>query len=301
MSKSSAVDRGMSVLIPVHGNAEFILEAVDSVLLQLNVEFEIILILDRVTFSCLERLKSVADDPLIRIIESSKPGISNALNLGARSSRYNILARLDSDDLMAPHRLSKQLQLLVNSPNINVVGSSIQLIDAENHLLGTKKFPTKSSQIQDLLQYRNCIAHPAVMMRKSVFMALNGYRPEFEPAEDYDLWLRMSAQHEFGFFSIPEPLTLYRIHSSQVSAMNRIRQLRVSRIMAKSFRFGYEMYSSLSFDIDSHSSRKIDLDVLLIRWYEESSSNVFKKYLGLLIFCVINPLETYYFLLGKVR
>ena len=83
MSKSSAADRGISVLIPVHGNAEFIVEAVKSVLLQSNVEFEIILILDRVTFSCLERLKAIAGDPHIRVIESYRPGISNALNLGA--------------------------------------------------------------------------------------------------------------------------------------------------------------------------------------------------------------------------
>jgi glycosyltransferase involved in cell wall biosynthesis len=301
MSRNSDSDRCVSVLIPVHGDAEFVLEAVKSVLLQSNVNFEILLILDRVTFACHEKLKSLEKASLVRIIESFKPGISNALNLGLRNAHYDIIARLDSDDLMAPERLSKQFQCMVSSSDVAVVGSSIQLIDARGILLNVKKFPIKSPQIENLLRYRNCLAHPAVMIRKSVLEALNGYRPEFEPAEDYDLWLRISGQQQFSFICLPETLTLYRIHDSQVSARSRVKQIKISRIMAKMFRLGPESYSNLNLDVDLRSTTKNELDIFFMRCFEESTSNFFKKISGLFFFCLLNPIETYHFLRGQQR
>jgi hypothetical protein len=52
-------------------------------------------------------------------------------------------------------------------------------------------------------------------MRKNAYLATGGYRPVFEPAEDFDLWIRFAENHEVD--NLPERLLEYRIHRGQVS------------------------------------------------------------------------------------
>jgi hypothetical protein len=66
--------------------------------------------------------------------------------------------------------------------------------------------------VPSLLLFRNCIIQSSVMMRRSCWQP---FRPEFEPAEDYDLWARMSLDH--SFLPLDDVLVIYREHADGVS------------------------------------------------------------------------------------
>ena len=288
------------MLIPVHGDAEFLEIAINSVLIQEGVSFEILIMLDRVTPMGLRVLEQFKDNHLLKFIVSDKPGISNALNLGIENARFNFIARLDSDDFMAPNRLITQYLKMIDSPEVVVIGSDVQLINVRGDALKIKRFPRRSQQIVNLLQYRNCIAHPAVTIRKNVFSELGKYRSEAEPAEDYDLWLRISRINKFAFYNFPEPLTFYRVHDGQLSSIKRFRQLEVSRTLASKFRAGYGLESLQDVSEYKLLSKKVNLDIRLIQWIENTDLSYWKRIFGLIVFSVINPVEVFYFVRGKL-
>jgi hypothetical protein len=68
-----------------------------------------------------------------------------------------------------------------------------------------------------------CLVHGSVMARREMVQLVGGYRPELEPAEDYDLWLRLLPL--CGFARIAEALYDYRVHSGQSSTTRKRRQL----------------------------------------------------------------------------
>jgi hypothetical protein len=67
------------------------------------------------------------------------------------------------------------------------------------------------------------INHPSVMMRRMAVLAVGSYRVEMMPAEDLDLWLRMSERGRLA--NLPDVITRYRLHESSVSASLQQRQL----------------------------------------------------------------------------
>ena len=51
------------------------------------------------------------------------------------------------------------------------------------------------------------------MFRRDAVLEAGGYRVAFEGAEDYDLWLRLSARHDIA--NLAQPLLAYREHPGQ--------------------------------------------------------------------------------------
>jgi glycosyltransferase involved in cell wall biosynthesis len=162
--------------------------------------------------------KFQAIDQRIRIVHSTTPGISAALNLGITEANTNLIARLDCDDVMEPERLEIQESVL-RDERIVCVGSQIRIMDHSGRTVRYTHYPTKYAAIRSSLRIRNVVAHPSVMSRKSSIGLAGGYRSEFNGAEDYDLWIRLSRIGRI--VNIALPLTNYRIHENQVSSRNK--------------------------------------------------------------------------------
>jgi glycosyltransferase involved in cell wall biosynthesis len=291
----------VSVLIPLHGDGRYIESALHSVLIQRGVTFEILIILDRPTDLCLKALEKYDSYPEIRLLESKNPGISNALNLGLLHARYEFIARLDSDDMMADDRLAIQSHILAEEPDLIVVGSNIELIDSEGAPIGETKFPKEPKDVANLLRFRNCIAHPAVMMKKSSIEKVGGYRTSFEPAEDYDLWLRLSRFKPLSFQNIPLNLTFYRVHMNQISTQMRSQQIYLSRAMAKQFRCDKHAYETSDTSANFNSSIKLRIDVFLLARFKAEKGGLLKKYFAILCFSFLNPREVLLFMRGNLN
>lgn len=203
------------VLLPVYGKAPYIEETLDSLTEQDNSLFELLLVKDRCISPVEELLSKHKYDFKWSIITSQKPGIVQALNLGLKSTKCELVARIDSDDVMEPGRIETQVREFERKPDIILVGSSITLINENSKVIGIDLYPVLHKEILQEFLTRNPFAHPSVMYRREIISDLGGYREFFQGAEDYDLWLRLS---QIGTLkNIETPLTRYRIHKNQVT------------------------------------------------------------------------------------
>jgi glycosyltransferase involved in cell wall biosynthesis len=151
-------------------------------------------------------------------MESDRPGISAALNLGISTTNSKYIARLDSDDLMQPSRLQIQALALEKNPTLACLGSQVEYIDQQGNTTGQSNLPTHAWQLKSMMPTLNCLMHPSVMIRRASLVSAGGYREYLDGVEDYNLWLRLL---RFGSLeNRKEYLTKYRRHSAQVSKAN---------------------------------------------------------------------------------
>lgn len=201
----------VSVLMSVYNGERYLREAIDSILSQTFQNFEFIIINDGSIDGTNQILESY-NDPRIIIIHQENIGLSKSLNKGLRLSCGEFIARMDCDDISLPQRLEKQLLLMDREPEIGVCGTWIKTIGSDSEEVWN--YPASPHEIRCRLIFESVIAHPSVMLRRSLFEEFNlTYDEKFNQAQDYDLWVRSS--EVFPLRNIDEVLLLYRIHPEQ--------------------------------------------------------------------------------------
>ena len=209
----------VTVLLPVYNNAPFLRDALESTLRQTWTDLEVLAIDDGSTDGTLALLRSFNDERL-RIVEHPKNlGLIATLNEGITSATGEYIARMDGDDIMAPERLAEQIAYLDAHPEIAMVATSVEFMNADGVVTGewnTDRETPDEASIRAMLPRTNCIAHPTVMIRRSALGKLR-YDPRQTGAEDWDLWLRMLS-HGLRISKLPQVLLKYRIHTGSVMA-----------------------------------------------------------------------------------
>lgn len=206
----------VSVLMPVHNGERFISAAIKSIAQQTLGDFEFIIVDDGSTDSTPSIIQHFARiDRRIRTLRLCHSGISAALEAGRAIARAPLLARMDCDDVAMPNRLANQIAYLGRHPNVVAVGGQVQLIDEHEVPLKRGRFPIEPSACRSYFEYGAPFCHPAVMMRKSALEYIGGYRSQFEPAEDLDLWLRLSRIGDLA--NLDEIVLHYRVHAATVT------------------------------------------------------------------------------------
>ncbi len=118
-------------------------------------------------------------------------GLGNALRLGVENAKYDICARMDSDDICAPDRFEKQLAYLEAHPDCDIVGGQItEFIDSPDNIVGRREVPLANEEIYDYMKSRCAFNHPTVMFRKDAVLKVGNYQDWFWN-EDYYLWVRL--------------------------------------------------------------------------------------------------------------
>jgi glycosyltransferase involved in cell wall biosynthesis len=203
----------------VYNGAAYLAEAVESVLQQTFADFELVIVDDGSTDATGEMLfRLSAADSRIRVCTRKHEGYVAALNAGCALARGDLIARLDSDDLAEPSRFARQVEVMDGHPNVAVVGGAMLMITADGRPFYIAAFPQTSEEVRRALESRTAVAHPTVLMRRSVFESVGGYRAAFTHAEDYDLWLRIEKDHEI--VNVPDLLGRYRFHENNTSHRN---------------------------------------------------------------------------------
>ncbi len=146
---------------------------------------------------------------LKRIALKENQGLGRALNHGLQACKYDIVARMDTDDICIPDRFKKQLHFLQEHPEVDVLSAWITEFDHDPaNVVGIRSLPECHEDIYKFGKKRNPVNHPVVMFRKSSVMAADGYKPCYL-FEDYYLWGRM-LQKGFHFHNLQESLLLFR-------------------------------------------------------------------------------------------
>jgi glycosyltransferase involved in cell wall biosynthesis len=205
------MDPYISVILPFYQPGDALFRAVDSICKQTWPYWELLLIDNNAdTLSREIALKAAHNDTRIRVLTEIQQGIAYALNTGLKNARYDLIARMDGDDVSYPHRLEKQKQFMLRHPDIDVVGCGTSPGQKSKTQEGMALFIEWQNGILTPEDHRlnrfieSPIAHPSVMFRKNLIRKYGGYDTGPVP-EDYELWLRwMDAGIQFA--KVPEIL-----------------------------------------------------------------------------------------------
>jgi hypothetical protein len=208
----------VSVVMSVFNGEAFLHEAVTSILGQTYEDFEFIIIDDGSTDGSARMLDEFQTlDSRIRLFHQPNAGLVKALNRGCGVARGKYIARMDADDLAMEDRLKVQVETMEMNPEVCVLGSAVEFIDAAGKKMTISRYhPTESCEIQRALLDQNVIWHPTVLIRAAILAFVGGYR-NIPDAEDYDLWLRVADHDHAQLKNLSVPLLKYRVHQSQGS------------------------------------------------------------------------------------
>jgi glycosyltransferase involved in cell wall biosynthesis len=203
----------VSCIVPCFNEDPIILEeSLNSLARQTFKNFECIVVDESTQIDTVDRCKKIceSDARFIYLHPSSRVGLAASLNLGIKLAKSDLIARFDSDDICHPERLALQVEYLENHPEVDVVGSSLEIIDGAGQIMGHRDYPSNHSDIVKKFIYSNSMAHPTVMFRKSIESISGGvYDPSFRFAEDLELWLRL-IRFDIKFANLPYFLVKYR-------------------------------------------------------------------------------------------
>lgn len=203
----------VSVLLPVYNAADYVEQAVRSILAQTLRDFELIVIDDGSTDQSGAILTELArQDARIRLVRRPNTGIVGALNEALALARADLVARMDADDIAWPARLHKQAAYLAQHPECVAVGSAILVIDPLGDPIKepTQALSHEEIDAQLLSGYGWALVHPAAMMRRQAVLAIGGYRTQYNKVEDLDLFLRLAEQGRLA--NLPDVLLSFRQH-----------------------------------------------------------------------------------------
>ncbi|MCC5838545.1 MAG: glycosyltransferase [Opitutales bacterium] len=220
----------VSVLLPVYNAERYLKTAVSSILGQTFLDFELIIINDGSTDSTAAILDRIAgSDTRVRLVHRANQGYSRCLNQALGMARAPLLARMDADDESLPDRFATQVAFLDTHPEIVAVSGQWIRIDPNGRVLSdTRDLPTGHDAIvNELLKGYGVMPHPGVMMRADAVRQVGGYRVEFEPAEDLDLWLRLADIGRLA--NLDKHLLRYRLHPGATSSARREEQRESAR------------------------------------------------------------------------
>lgn len=201
----------VTVLMPVYNAEKYLKEAIESILNQTFVDFELLVIDDASQDNSVQIIRSFKDERIRLIINQQNLGVSATLNKGIANSSTELVARMDADDICYPMRLERQVEYFANNPRTVLLSTSVRVITSDKKLVEEYR----------VNHFHNCynlnficpIYHPTVMFKRSPIMSLKGYTYKF--SEDFDLWWRVS--REFKIDHIDEILLDYRLSSISIS------------------------------------------------------------------------------------
>lgn len=131
---------------------------------------------------------SIGSDNVTFVQLPQNVGLAAALNEGLKHCRYELVARMDSDDIALPSRFEKQINYMLDNPNIDVCGTLIDEIDSDTQAyISTRRVPLSHSEIALFARKRSAVSHPSVVFKKSKVLAVGGY-PLFRKSQDFALW-----------------------------------------------------------------------------------------------------------------
>lgn len=151
--------------------------------------------------------------PVNLVVIPKNVGLAAALSRGLVECAYEVIARMDADDISAPERFAVQIPLIASG--LDLVGSGMfEFAETENGqetIIGTRTPPTDPVHIRSYARFHDPFNHPTVVYTKSSVLAAGGYQP-LGTMEDYWLFARMIGAGA-RVANTPEPLVSYRVSS----------------------------------------------------------------------------------------
>lgn len=212
----------VSVLLPVFNGEAFVSTALDGLLSQEGVDFEVVAVDDGSTDQTLSILNDYArKDPRVRVVPIAHGGIVAALNAGLAACSGCYIARMDADDVCLPGRLQTQAYFLDRNPCIGLVAGKVIYGGDADLFGGFSRYVDWVNQLESPEDIRMArfiespLIHPSVMFRAKLIQTLGFYRDGLFP-EDYELWLRF-LEAGVQMTKVPEEVVVWNERPKRLS------------------------------------------------------------------------------------
>ena len=213
------MEKFVSIIIPTFNRGYCLQKAIDSVLTQTYPYFELIVVDDGSEDNTAKLVKGYGAD--LAFLRQRNRGPAAARNSGVQASRYKLLAFLDSDDWLAENKLEVQIRALQENPSYLI--SHTQEIWYRNGRILNQKIRHKKNDGNIFSQSLElcAVGMSTVMMHRKIFERYGLFDEEYPCCEDYEFWLRVSAEQKF--LLVDQPLTLKDGgRDDQVSSLYRV-------------------------------------------------------------------------------
>lgn len=194
-------------------NPEHVRQSFDSLIEQTHCPDEIVVVIDG---SVSKELYSVVCEyadkyPVFNVVEfKENRGLGQAMRTAVEIAAYEIIARMDSDDIALPDRFEKQLECFEEDKDLSIVGGSItEFTDSPDNIISIRSCPATDQAIKSYMRWRCGLNHMTVMFKKSEVLKAGNYQ-DWHYNEDYYLWLRMMKQG-CKFKNLEDPLVNVRV------------------------------------------------------------------------------------------
>jgi hypothetical protein len=223
------------VVIPTYNRSGRAADAILSVLAQTYSNYELIVV-DDGSSEDTSQIQELLLGPNHYFFATDHHGVSAARNFGARNAAGRWLSFLDSDDTWYPEKLSKQLSYLDARPEMLICQTQEEWIRNGRRVNPKLRHLQPDGQAFEKSLELCCISPSSVMIDRELFEKVGGFDERLAVCEDYDLWLRITAQYEVGL--VPEQLICKQGgHADQLSksvpAMDRFRVFSMVKLLAR--------------------------------------------------------------------
>lgn len=194
----------------------YLKEAIDSLLSQSYKNYIICIGVDgKINEETSKYLLEIEKDEKVKVIRFNEnrglAAVMNDLIAACKDEGIEYFARMDADDKSAVDRFYMQVAFLEQHPEVDVVGGAIEEIDADSKLRGKKvTYPLTHAECRKFFGYRNPMAHPAVMFRRTFFEKVSGYRSNYRKNQDTMIWMD-GFLNGCIFANIPETVLYFRV------------------------------------------------------------------------------------------
>lgn len=224
----------VSVIVPIFNRQELVGPALDSILEQTYRPLEIIAVDDGSTDDTQEILERYANryQDHLTVLRQPNSGPAVARNRALRHARGEFIAFLDSDDVWLPSKLELQLPRL--TPEVGLVYSALQEVDADGRVLATVHCDQEMrGDVYRHLLVRNRMTGGTVVVKRSALETVGVFDESLRAAENWDLWIRISKDFAVDF--VDQPLLQYQKHDDRLSLDRPRMQAAAEAVLAKHF------------------------------------------------------------------
>ena len=201
----------VSIIMSIHNDELNFENAIKSILNQTHKNFELIIINDGSNKITERKLLKFKKNKKIKIFHNKKNfGLAYSLNKAIKKSRYDLIARMDSDDISYKNRIKCQLDFMKKNQKIDILGSDAVIINS-NKVKRYSNVKKTNTSIKNNLFYSNQFFHSSVIFKKSIFNKIGFYDSYFKKCQDYDLWLR--GREKLYYSNIKKRLLKYKMKS----------------------------------------------------------------------------------------